>query len=219
MCHGSDDATVVARLGAAGAIIFAKVTLSDWFGVSTPGGSTLKGQVRNPYDPTANIGAGVKHLKGLIDRMDGAIDMALEISRPNITAAGHNLSGDGSCGDLMDALMYEKRIETHGVEAIIPFADWRGWGMMPQGTICQFAPPGRELELIGPQGVLVNTSRGPVVDEEALADALSEGRIFAAGLEFRPMRPDVPPADPAPVGRGGGSEICAMSLSTSRDRG
>ena len=33
--------------------------------------------LRNPYDPTANIGAGVKHLKGLIDRMDGAIDMAL----------------------------------------------------------------------------------------------------------------------------------------------
>ena len=34
-------------------------------------------RLRNPYDPTANIGAGVKHLKGLIDRMDGAIDMAL----------------------------------------------------------------------------------------------------------------------------------------------
>ena len=34
-------------------------------------------KVQNPYDPTANIGAGVKHLKGLIDRMDGAIDMAL----------------------------------------------------------------------------------------------------------------------------------------------
>ena len=34
-------------------------------------------KVRNPYDPTANISAGVKHLKGLIDRMDGAIDMAL----------------------------------------------------------------------------------------------------------------------------------------------
>ena len=34
-------------------------------------------KVRNPYDPTANIGAGVKHLKGLIDRMDAAIDMAL----------------------------------------------------------------------------------------------------------------------------------------------
>lgn len=53
------------------------------------------------------------------------------------------------CGDIWDVLMYEKRVETHGVEAIIPFADWRGWGMMPEGTICQLAPPGRELELIG----------------------------------------------------------------------
>ena len=32
--------------------------------------------VRNPYDPTANIAAGVKHLKGLIDRM-GDVTMAL----------------------------------------------------------------------------------------------------------------------------------------------
>lgn len=34
-------------------------------------------KVRNPYDPKANIAAGVKHLKGLIDRFDGALDMAL----------------------------------------------------------------------------------------------------------------------------------------------
>jgi Transglycosylase SLT domain len=34
-------------------------------------------RVRNPYDPKANIGAGVKHLKALIDRFDGALDMAL----------------------------------------------------------------------------------------------------------------------------------------------
>ena len=34
-------------------------------------------KVRNPYDPKANISAGVKHLKGLIDRFDGALDMAL----------------------------------------------------------------------------------------------------------------------------------------------
>jgi soluble lytic murein transglycosylase-like protein len=33
--------------------------------------------VRNPYDPKANIAAGVKHLKGLIERFDGALDMAL----------------------------------------------------------------------------------------------------------------------------------------------
>ena len=32
--------------------------------------------VRNPYDPKANISAGVKHLKGLLDRW-GAVDLAL----------------------------------------------------------------------------------------------------------------------------------------------
>lgn len=34
-------------------------------------------KVKNPYDPKSNIAAGVKHLKGLIERFDGAVDLAL----------------------------------------------------------------------------------------------------------------------------------------------
>lgn len=48
-----------------------------------------------------------------------------------------------------------------------------------------------ELELIGADGVLVNTARGPVIDEDALADALDDGTIFAAGLDVHAEEPGV----------------------------
>ncbi|HKH23021.1 MAG TPA: D-glycerate dehydrogenase [Solirubrobacterales bacterium] len=51
----------------------------------------------------------------------------------------------------------------------------------------------RELELIGPQGVLVNTSRGPLVDSEAVAAALEAGTLGAAGLDVYKNEPEVSP--------------------------
>jgi len=49
------------------------------------------------------------------------------------------------------------------------------------------------LEALGPRGYLVNVSRGSVVDEGALLDALRAGRIAGAGLDVHatePRRPD-----------------------------
>ncbi|HEX2523115.1 MAG TPA: D-glycerate dehydrogenase [Terriglobia bacterium] len=47
----------------------------------------------------------------------------------------------------------------------------------------------KQLEMMKPTAVLVNTSRGPVVDEKALVDALGNKVIFAAGLDVYEAEP------------------------------
>jgi glyoxylate reductase len=51
----------------------------------------------------------------------------------------------------------------------------------------------RRLALMKRSGVLVNTARGAVVDEEAVAVALEDGTIFAAGLDVYEHEPNVLP--------------------------
>ncbi|WP_313498734.1 2-hydroxyacid dehydrogenase [Stutzerimonas nitrititolerans] len=50
------------------------------------------------------------------------------------------------------------------------------------------------MDALGSQGVLINVSRGSVIDEPALVSALQEGRLGGAGLDVYVHEPQVPPA-------------------------
>jgi phosphoglycerate dehydrogenase-like enzyme len=52
-----------------------------------------------------------------------------------------------------------------------------------------------ELRSLGPEGLLVNTSRGPLVEQDALVRALNEGWIRGAALDVFDAVP-IPPAHP-----------------------
>ena len=49
------------------------------------------------------------------------------------------------------------------------------------------------LEALGPEGIIVNISRGSTIDEEAMIRALQEGRLGAAALDVFRQEPDLDP--------------------------
>ena len=51
----------------------------------------------------------------------------------------------------------------------------------------------RELTLMKSSACLINTARGPIVDEKALVEALRQGRIRAAGLDVYENEPELSP--------------------------
>ena len=73
--------------------------------------------------------------------------------------------------------------------------------LLPQADIVSIHAPltaetrhlidARRLALMRPTAVLINTARGPVVDEAALAEALRDGTIAGAGLDVYEHEPEV----------------------------
>jgi glyoxylate reductase len=49
----------------------------------------------------------------------------------------------------------------------------------------------RQLKMMGKTAILINTSRGPIVDEQALVKALKNNWIFGAGLDVYEHEPEI----------------------------
>lgn len=91
-------------------------------------------------------------------------------------------------------------------DSLMALAGWADYLVVttPGGAATRHLIDADVLEALGPQGYLVNVSRGSVVDTAALADALAHGAIAGAGL-------DVYEGEPAPPARLTGSERVVLT--------
>lgn len=107
-----------------------------------------------------------------VARLATAFDMTVIAWSPNLTAeraAEHGVRAVGK-----DALFEQADVVT----IHMPLSE------RSAGTIST-----NELRLLGASGYLVNTSRGPIVDEAALIDALTGGTIAGAALDVYDLEP------------------------------
>lgn len=101
-------------------------------------------------------------------------DMTVRAYDPYLAAKGWPEGDVAKVDDLDEGLAWADAISLHAPRSDAPLIG------------------ARELGLMKPTAVLVNTSRGGSVDETALADALRTGRIRAAGIDVFDTEPPAP---------------------------
>lgn len=97
---------------------------------------------------------------------------------------------DGSCGDLWEALKYEKRIEVYHYGFGTEYFDDRGWGDLVQWTWEQLPMPGEELLLLL---LKIYTFGGPGGESSAADIASGSFRTGAAANVFQNLVNDFSP--------------------------
>ena len=85
----------------------------------------------------------------LIAPADSASCVPKRLKVVSVSDGAGGTKESGECGDLWDALIYEKRLVTFGYDAMSAYGDMRGWGCLAPGTMTHLPVPAFELELAG----------------------------------------------------------------------
>ena len=99
-----------------------------------------------------------------------------------------------------ELLAYSRTVRSEGLEMGIKYMDLEE--LLKQSDIVTLHIPvspetqgliSRDmLALMKPEAIIINTSRGGVIDNEALADALKEGKVAGAGIDVYEEDPPLP---------------------------
>lgn len=143
----------------------------DFFDAANPWGSSQYDnrrwwsiQSNNGVGPMAFIDAdeiGMLRAEALI-RLGGAGNLATAMAVVNASRTAHGLAAftvatgtapdcvpvlpTGACGTLLEAMKYEKRMETQLTGYMQWFLDSRGWGDLVQGTVLEWPVPNQEMD-------------------------------------------------------------------------
>ena len=112
-------------------------------------------------------------------RIGQAIGRRLEAARVPVVYHSRNPAREVSYTHYPNLIEMAKAVDTMVV-------------IVPGGAATRHLINAEVLQALGPRGVLINVSRGSVVDEAALIVALKSGTILTAGLDVFAEEPNVP---------------------------
>lgn len=135
--------------------------------------------------------------------LSGGLPLATSVSGKRLGIVGLGRIGEAvakrSSGFDMQVRYHNRRPvdgSAYGYEpSLIELARWSDFLVLtcPGGENTRNLIDRDVLDALGPNGILINVSRGSVVDEPALVEALVEGRLGGAGLDVYADEPSVPP--------------------------
>ena len=129
-------------------------------------------------DLPTNLGAATLGLAGL-GRLGGAMVAPARVFGMDVIAWSEHLTDERAAEFGVCAVSKEQLLERSDVLSIHLVLSDHTRGLFGAA----------ELALMKPTAALINTSRGPIVDERALVDALRSGTIAAAGLDVYDQEP------------------------------